>query len=465
MKNFRVTTGIALAIFAASAVAHDESQCGVDVPDIIPEVITEVNDCVAGYTGSLGSARAEFNIHCSAYKSTRDCDPIEKGSKIYRCSSQRIGNAGGGRTTNVVTNTPTVVAQVSTVTPQTHWADSYSANGKCYIDSTFDHDIGNTMVQTPVGLRSVRQVAFAIGDGPGKAGNPIYNDVQCGNGPANNNGDEDPDQCPGRVDLGSSGCFIKGPLWDLNSAFPTSNPTASTSDGIFLFYDGGPDHDDKQAIVSGKHVVDKLNLDPVVVIGTTGHAIRDKFLPAMRGLADSLYPNHFDASTTSGHNAAVVAVANEMQSILQAGKRVRIAEGGPSDFTFDVVDRLKGKGLNLKNIELVQHSTIFNEGQTRAASIASLKRDVTYKVIGNGNSGNSVGGVNVADFQQTKDGAQCLSLRNAISGTNYHSQWLTAMTIITPARFCDFSDTVELLYIVGDTGTQTIANFVSKYMK
>jgi hypothetical protein len=45
-------------------------------------------------------------------------------------------------------------------------------------------------------------------------GRVYYNDIQCGNGPANTSPDET--TCPGRVDLGQgnlSGCAEKGPRW------------------------------------------------------------------------------------------------------------------------------------------------------------------------------------------------------------------------------------------------------------
>lgn len=51
----------------------------------------------------------------------------------------------------------------------------------------------------------------SVGAGPGSTGRPIYNDVQCGNGPANDAGDED--YCPGRVDIGKEGCVQIGPTW------------------------------------------------------------------------------------------------------------------------------------------------------------------------------------------------------------------------------------------------------------
>ncbi len=93
------------------------------------------------------------------------------------------------------------------------WKDSYSVGGTCYCATTFDHEIGEVEVATPDGKKTVREVCERIGDGPGPQGRPIYNDIQCGNGPANNAGDED--DCPGRVDIGPEGCGHIGPTWDL----------------------------------------------------------------------------------------------------------------------------------------------------------------------------------------------------------------------------------------------------------
>ena len=94
------------------------------------------------------------------------------------------------------------------------WADSYSVGNACYCATTFDHNIGGIVVDTPDGPKTVREVCETLGEGPGIEGRPIYNDVQCGNGPANDAGDED--DCPGRVDIGREGCGQIGPEWDLS---------------------------------------------------------------------------------------------------------------------------------------------------------------------------------------------------------------------------------------------------------
>ena len=109
------------------------------------------------------------------------------------------------------------------------FSDSYSDGGSCYCSiSTFDHGIGNVVVNTPLGILTIRQLCNILGDGPrGPIGRPLYNDIQCGNGPPNNiiNGDEG--DCPGRVEYGSSGCSYIGPQWNFTSLLSTERPTPS----------------------------------------------------------------------------------------------------------------------------------------------------------------------------------------------------------------------------------------------
>lgn len=107
--------------------------------------------------------------------------------------------------------------------------------------------------------------------GPGRNGRPIYNDVQCGNGPPNNAADEH--TCPGkiqsrdivfvrfshgnndthsiilnrigRVDLGRDGCNQIGPKWNFNGI-----PKAPARQRFFL--DAGGPTDRPSLITSGK---------------------------------------------------------------------------------------------------------------------------------------------------------------------------------------------------------------------
>jgi hypothetical protein len=110
--------------------------------------------------------------------------------------------------------------------PGSGWGDSYSVGDECYCETTFDHDIGPFQMETPVGWMTVEEACTMIGPGPGSAGRPKYNDVQCGNGPPNNAGDEH--TCPGRVDIGRGGCGHIGPKWKFGSS-PSPPPISTTS--------------------------------------------------------------------------------------------------------------------------------------------------------------------------------------------------------------------------------------------
>lgn len=97
----------------------------------------------------------------------------------------------------------------------TSWTDSYSIGNSCYCQTSFDHNIGDKIVTTPLGQVTVREVCELLGDGPGgSAGRPLYNDIQCGNGPPNDAGDEG--DCPGRVEYGKTGCKYIGPKWNFD---------------------------------------------------------------------------------------------------------------------------------------------------------------------------------------------------------------------------------------------------------
>jgi F5/8 type C domain len=105
--------------------------------------------------------------------------------------------------------------------PQPGWKDSYAVGGRCYCDSNgFDHGLDTKTAPTPFGSKNVvaicADITRVLGVGP-LDGRIPYNDIQCGNGPANDAADES--GCPGRVDIGPEGCNQIGPTWDLMSVY------------------------------------------------------------------------------------------------------------------------------------------------------------------------------------------------------------------------------------------------------
>jgi len=201
------------------------------------ENISQLDVCYASEL-SLADTILAFSRECSGYK-RKDCDLDSDGRWI--CSSeQMIGGIQGivniNNTSLINTSNQSDTLQniggSTNDNPSLGWKDSYSVNGQCYCDSGYDHGIGDVEVNTSQGQKTVREICNKIGEGPGASGNLIYNDIQCGNGPANNAGDEDRNRCPGRVDQGSSGCRIIGPTWNLEKYYPgsaTSNTQVATT--------------------------------------------------------------------------------------------------------------------------------------------------------------------------------------------------------------------------------------------
>ena len=116
---------------------------------------------------------------------------------------------------------PTTNIYAQTWNPNLGWKDSYAVGGKCYCDSNgYDHNLDSKFADTPIGRQNVVDICEAIESVLGYGapeGRIPYNDIQCGNGPANDAPDET--GCPGRVDIGPTGCDQIGPTWDLESVY------------------------------------------------------------------------------------------------------------------------------------------------------------------------------------------------------------------------------------------------------
>ncbi len=118
---------------------------------------------------------------------------------------------------------------IPTPNQPTNWSDSYSVDGQCYCDTTYDHGLRNITVSTNEGTKTVPQVCDAITAkfGTGSGSNRIYyNTVQCGLPPVNNAADET--VCPGIPralgDYTGYRCDESGASWNLEAVFPVTEP-------------------------------------------------------------------------------------------------------------------------------------------------------------------------------------------------------------------------------------------------
>lgn len=212
---------------------------------------------------SLRSARRQFANDCPM--PVLDCDPEGDGS--WRCSSIQIGTAspdynrdanrawyeanGGAYTGGNIDDSPSepvvengvetggsiavvdngvetggsiaVVDNPIVSGSRTNWSDSYSVDGQCFCDSTYDHGIGTVSLDTPGGTKTIREICGAITSKYGQGGRDrvYFNTIQCGHGPTN--GFDDEARCPGYPsnDLNYSGpnCQARGATFNLDRLF------------------------------------------------------------------------------------------------------------------------------------------------------------------------------------------------------------------------------------------------------
>ena len=204
---------------------------------IVPEEIEPVYSREAEYCTANGATRSEaqdlFADVCADYGfDLIDCDPI---SGEWKCASDPVGESSpvsdAGDLNMDLIDTENLTAGVVTYTPikgtnepeplGVNWMDSYVANGKCFIESKLSYAVRDIRVSTSIGNITVEKANEYLRSDPDfrlrQRGDPIYNDVQCGNGPATDTGEEDNiGGCPGRVDLGREGCAVVGPEWNFN---------------------------------------------------------------------------------------------------------------------------------------------------------------------------------------------------------------------------------------------------------
>jgi hypothetical protein len=249
------------------------------------------------------------------------------------------------------------------------------------------------------------------------------------------------------------------------------NTTYQPGDLLVIAHDSGPDTDDMQAIVANRMIMDAYPAVSYLLIGATqGHSWTNP-TSGSESHTQSLFPDWINAKastsgTTSFDGTSVIKVAEAIEQTLTSGGTVHIAEGGPSDFTAEVIRLLQSRGVqasNLKRMRVVQHSAgsgAWNEEQTSGTNMALVKSAATWVPIANGN----VGGNATADFQESASSSMCQRFMKSALSTRYALQWAWAYSKIDDTRKCDQSDSVELLHILNDTGTQTFDQFTSRYL-
>lgn len=229
-------------------------------------------------------------------------------------------------------------------------------------------------------------------------------------------------------------------LFALSPPVLAANDHYRDGDLISVHWDSSYDYDDLQAMPATREVFDAYpDLNYLTINGAKSNE-NSGILKGSSDIMRMVFPDGLDAynnNSNSRHTAA-----DRWQETLQSGGTVHVAEGGPSDFTADVVRELISRNVgNLKNIRVIQHAN-WNVSHTDASNLSLIKNRTTYLMIANGNSNND-------SAQLRTNGNDAAGFRNLTSSSRYSHVWDIAFQAVTNAdRFVDFSDVVEVLYIL-----------------
>jgi len=242
---------------------------------------------------------------------------------------------------------------------------------------------------------------------------------------------------------------------------PPANPAPSTGryssgDLLALHYDSAPDLDDLHSMAAGYSVVQRLGITPLVVNGACGFDRCNVYQPQSERVIAASFGSSLNY--VRNRSRAISESGNRWASTLANGRRVWIADGGPMDFTADVLRWLQDNHaqLNLKRITVVQHSQ-WNIDHTRGSNFNFVRATANYVKIDDGNFANN----RTADLNQSASGYASIT-----AASPFAAAWAEAFRHLPLSRKgTDFSDTVELLYIIGDNSTKNVNDFANRYLR
>ena len=248
-----------------------------------------------------------------------------------------------------------------------------------------------------------------------------------------------------------------------SSPAPAPTPPSDPSgDLLVLHFDSSYDPDDMQAMVASRVILDRYPDREVMVVNGTRKYNHDGVVPGSLELARELFPDTIDAL---GDSQAENRVAAAWQLTLEAGHRVLVAEGGPSDFTARVLKILRSRDVgNLRDIVVVQHSHGWNEDNTHPDNVRLVQSLTSYVRIDDGNHVNGT-----PDYHELPND-KGYAFRDRALASRYGQHWNTAFEALNLGnhpRSVDFSDTVELLHVLGlpKSHAPDVTGFADRYFR
>ena len=230
-------------------------------------------------------------------------------------------------------------------------------------------------------------------------------------------------------------------------------------DLLSLHYDHAPDMDDGHSVAADRSLLESMfgaewiKTRVVAVSGTYGENAR-LFNVKSDAVMDVAWNDCGGWLAGHANSEYVVAeLVRRWSAVLTAGGDVWVKEGGQSDFTAEVVRRIRVQSPGLatgQRVHVVQHSD-WNENQTTNAALAFAKKHTHYIRIRDANA-----------YLNIKGGHNAF-VKAAIEHPNFAAVWKAAFAYYHPRERLDFSDTGELMHIVG-LGEIDIEEFRKRFL-
>lgn len=230
-------------------------------------------------------------------------------------------------------------------------------------------------------------------------------------------------------------------------------------DFISLHYDHAPDKDDghsaaaDRTILQSMYGIEWINAHTAAVSGPYGKNAKT-FNSGSDVVMDAAWKGCGGWLAAHDNRESVVAeLVVRWTKSLAAGGDVWVKEGGQSDITAAVLGQIQ-KGLpaidTTKRIHVVQHSN-WNEKQTTDAALAYTKSNSDYIRIADANA-----------YLNRKGGDKVFE-KAALQHPVYGSAWKAAFAYYSPDQRIDFSDTGELIKILG-LGEMDLGKFRERFL-
>jgi hypothetical protein len=230
-------------------------------------------------------------------------------------------------------------------------------------------------------------------------------------------------------------------------------------DLLSLHYDHAPDKDDGHSAAADRTILESLfgthwiKAHVVAVSGAYGKNA-GRFNVNSDAVMDAAWNDCGEwLAAHTDREYVVLELTKRWITVLNHGGEIWVKEGGQSDITADVVKRIRSQAPDLDTatrIHVVQHSQ-WNEDQTTDAALTYAREHTHYVKIPDANAYLNIEGGDKA-FTEA-----------ASNHPNFGTAWRAAFAYYNPEHRLDYSDTGELLHILG-LGEMNMENFRQHFL-